>query len=271
MAILVGADPEVFVRDKKGRFRSAHGLVPGTKANPFEVNDGAIQVDGMALEFNIKPAATREEFIHNIGSVLGQLAEAVPKYELVIQPTATFHGNHMKAQPKEALELGCEPDFNAYTEQENRRPNGNVNFRTGAGHVHVGFCEGADIKDPDHLQRCITLVKHLDAFLGVPSLLWDADQKRRRLYGAAGAFRPKSYGVEYRTLSNSWLKDPDLVGYVFDQVIKCVDFLKNGERIADTTARTAVNTGYIGYGRNKRDTFQRVFPMVDAPPEVLLV
>jgi hypothetical protein len=231
MTVLVGADPEVFVRDKQGRFRSAHGLIPGTKKEPYKVKDGAVQVDGLALEFNIDPASTREQFVHNIGSVMGQLAAMVPDYELVIQPSVRFNGNHLRAQPEEALELGCEPDYDAYKEKENPRPNNKTTLRTGAGHVHIGFTEGADPQDPEHIQRCITLVKHLDAFLGLPSLSWDNDTLRRTLYGKAGAFRPKEYGVEYRTLSNAWLRDPRLVGYVFDQVQACVEWLKAGNRL----------------------------------------
>jgi hypothetical protein len=233
MTVLVGADPEVFVRDKFGRFRSAHGLIPGTKKDPYAVQDGAVQVDGMALEFNITPAKTRDEFIHHIGSVMGQLAAMVPDYTLVVEPTAKFHGNHMRTLPEEALELGCEPDFNAYTGGENPRPDNRTTMRTAAGHVHIGITEGADVKSEEHMNRCITLIKYLDVFLGLPSLLWDNDNKRRSMYGKAGAFRPKPYGAEYRTLSNRWLSNPELVGFVFDQVQACVDFLKSGERLDD--------------------------------------
>ena len=53
--ITVGADPELFV--KKGRsFQSAYGMIPGTKQKPKKVIKGAVQVDGMALEFNIDRA-----------------------------------------------------------------------------------------------------------------------------------------------------------------------------------------------------------------------
>jgi hypothetical protein len=231
MTVLVGADPEVFVRNQKGQFRSAHGLIPGTKREPYPVADGAVQVDGMALEFNINPADTREKFISNIGSVLGQMAAMVPDYQITIQPTARFHWAHMKKQPKEALELGCEPDYDAYREAQNPRPDGAKTMRTAAGHVHIGFIDGADVKSEEHMQRCYLLAKTCDLFLGIPSLLWDSDNKRRQMYGNAGAFRPKPYGMEYRTLSNAWLKDERLVGFIFDATQRAVDFLKAGNRI----------------------------------------
>jgi hypothetical protein len=200
------------------------------------------------LEYNINPASTAEEFLAFNRSVLSQLQDMVPGYELAVVPTAEFDKEHMAAQPPKALELGCEPDYNAYTGDQNPRPNGNVDFRTAAGHVHIGFCEGADVRSPEHMQRCITLVTHLDAFLGLPSLCWDKDVKRRQLYGKAGAFRPKSYGVEYRTLSNAWLLDDKLIKYVFNQVQACVDYLKSGKRLKADVAQEYINEEY-GYGR----------------------
>ena len=49
MQILLGTDPEVFMK-QHGKFISAHGMVEGDKENPYLVKDGAVQVDGMALE-----------------------------------------------------------------------------------------------------------------------------------------------------------------------------------------------------------------------------
>lgn len=216
--VLVGADPEVFVKDGTG-FISAHGMIKGDKKNPYPVNNGAVQVDGMALEFNINPADNPEEFLNNINSVMGQLQAMVPEHELQAIPTATFSDEVMKAAPKEALELGCEPDMNAWTGKENPTPDGGVNFRTGAGHVHVGWCEGMDVNDPDHITACAMLAKQLDAYLGIPSLLFDKDDKRRQLYGKAGSHRVKPYGMEYRVLSNAWLKDDRLKKWVYDNTI----------------------------------------------------
>ena len=38
------------------------------------------------------------------------------------------------------------------------------------------------------------MVKLLDIFLGIPSVIIDPDKKRRKLYGKAGAFRLTKYG-----------------------------------------------------------------------------
>ena len=70
--ILIGCDPEVFVK-KDGLFKSAHGLIKGDKKNPFKIRSGAVQVDGMALEFNIDPAHNEDEFVFLVNDVFDQM------------------------------------------------------------------------------------------------------------------------------------------------------------------------------------------------------
>jgi len=229
--VLLGADPELFV-SKGGEFVSAHGMVEGTKKKPFPVKNGAVQVDGMALEFNIDPAENSLEFANNLDSVMLQLGAMVPEYNLEAVPVAHFSKEVMEAAPREALELGCEPDFNAWEGgRANPTPNGDVDFRTAAGHIHIGWTEGIDINDVGHVEACILLAKQLDFYLGLPSILLDPDNKRRELYGKAGAFRVKTYGMEYRVLSNFWLKDRSLMRWVHTNTMEAFsNLLNNGGR-----------------------------------------
>jgi hypothetical protein len=228
--LLIGCDPELFVVNKEGRPRSAHGLVPGTKETPFKVPKGAIQVDGMALEFNIDPAKNEEEFVENIQTVMRELRKRCPsEFKFHVKPSVRFHHAILKAAPDEAKELGCQPDLDAYTMKENPKPNANTTLRTASGHIHIGLEEGADITDEGHFIKYATLVKHLDLFLGIRSLEWDKDRTRRKLYGNPGAMRLKPYGVEYRVLSNQWLEKEELVRFVYRQVVNCInDLKKNG-------------------------------------------
>lgn len=226
--ILIGADPEKFVSNGV-EFISAHGLIEGTKKEPFIVENGAVQVDGMALEFNIDPADNEEEFVNNLQSVMSQLDAMVPNYMTHSTPVAEFSGEVIKGSPKEALELGCEPDFNAWEGgAANPTPDGDTNFRTGAGHIHIGWTNGAKSNDPAHVAACINIAKQLDLYLGVPSVLYDGDARRRELYGKAGAFRVKPYGVEYRVLSNVWLRDESLMRWVYSNTVKALSTLMGG-------------------------------------------
>ena len=217
MEILVGCDPECFVK-QNGTFVSAYGLIPGDKKNPFPVAKGAVQVDGMALEFNILPAASADEFCINVEEVFAALKQMVPEYQVVATPVADFTKEHMAEQPAEALELGCDPDFNGWLMLPNDKPNGNRLFRTAAGHIHIGWTEGEDVTSSQHFARAAAVARQMDFYLGLPSLFWDEDVRRREMYGKAGCFRPKSYGMEYRTLSNAWLNSKKVMTLVYNNV-----------------------------------------------------
>jgi len=250
MQILLGADPEVFMK-KGADYISAHGMIPGDKANPFPVKDGAVQVDGMALEFNIDAASSEDTFVGNILSVMDQLKGMVPEYDVVADPVAHFGYDYIQSQPEEARDLGCDPDYNAYTQAVNEQPDVDLPFRTGAGHVHLGWTEGADTNCPEHLSSCVTIVKQLDFYLGLVSLTFDSDSERRAMYGAAGAFRAKSYGVEYRTLSNAWLASEELIAWVWKAATRAVANTLAGEDLEATYGdiQTIINTSDVASAR----------------------
>lgn len=233
MSFLIGTDPELFVHNGK-RFVSGFGMIEGTKEKPFKVEGGAVQVDGHALEFNIDPSENEEQFIQRIAGVRKQLQEMIGAgFQLNAAPVADFGLKYLMEQPEEANVLGCDPDFNAWMKGEaNPRPDGNVSFRTGGGHVHIGWTNGVDIADPDHQEACQMLVRELDWRLGIPSLFWDKEDGRRVMYGKAGAYRAKPYGVEYRSLSNKWLSSEELQRFVYANTLKAAEDLVEGRSMA---------------------------------------
>lgn len=235
MTLLIGADPELFLK-VAGNFFSGYGVIPGTKQQPHPVEFGAVQVDGMAVEFNISPADTQEKFVGNIQEVMKQLREMIPtKFDLAIEPVAEFTKETMDATPEEAKELGCDPDFSAYTAEVNPRPAQHPIMRTAAGHVHLGWTANINTnEDHDHFMACCALTKQLDFFLGLPSVLLDPDTKRKQMYGKAGAFRPKPYGLEYRVLSNFWLTDKKLMELVYNNTQQAYDLLAKQGRFLPT-------------------------------------
>ena len=94
MTLRIGSDPEFFLKTGE-EFISAHAMVPGNKVNPFPVPNGAVQVDGMALEFNIDPAVSSGEFVHNINTVLESLRGMVPlDFEFAYESVAHFKADH---------------------------------------------------------------------------------------------------------------------------------------------------------------------------------
>lgn len=229
MKVLIGCDPELFLRDPQtGAFISGHNVLPGTKEEPFRVNCGAVQIDGTALEFNTDPAASCDEFVNNIDVVMGEMRRlAGADRNIVAVPVAEYDPEYFRTIPPEALELGCTPDWNAWTYDINPPPEGDRPFRTGSGHVHVGW--GAfDVFSEEHFLECTKLVRQLDYYLGLPSMIWDRDNRRRELYGKAGAMRVKPYGVEYRVLSNAWLNSEVTKRFVYNATVKAFDDLAAG-------------------------------------------
>ncbi len=161
-----------------------------------------------------------DEFVNNINQVRATLASYVPGYNIVAEPVATYDEEYFRWDvPNTAKELGCDPDFDGWTFNANPRPDpGNNPIRTGAGHVHIGWTDGADVVDKDHFVQCARVARQMDYYLGIHSLIWDKDDTRRSLYGKAGAFRPKPYGMEYRVLSNRWLESEALTRWVYNTI-----------------------------------------------------
>lgn len=240
MEILIGSDPEFFIKDNStGKLISADGLFPGTKEEPFKVMHGAVQVDGMAAEFNILPAKSANEFILNHLSVLRSLRDIIKEnnpsldFSFVFDPVAEFGAEYIASQPEHARRLGCTPDYNAWENgAENPTPDADMPFRTASGHIHIGWGEDYDITDPEHIEACCMMAKQMDYRVGGMLLREEgkAGKKRRELYGKAGAFRPKSYGVEYRTSSNVWLRDTYYMEQVFTNTKRAFKELMGGTR-----------------------------------------
>lgn len=235
MNIKIGCDPEMFLVDGDGKYVSAHGLVPGTKTDPYFVDCGACQLDGVAAEYNTFPAEDADTFVMFNRVVQQQMGEIIrakrSDVTLVSTPTATFDQAYFDALPEEVKLLGCQPDYNAWTGGQNEPPSTSEPFRTGGGHIHIGWGSYLDPDDPDHFEMCCKIVKQLDVTLYPLSMEWDSDTKRRELYGKMGAFRPKTYGVEYRPLSNAWLKTDELIELVFNTTVDSVSRLFAGEEL----------------------------------------
>lgn len=232
--VTIGADPELFLFNRRTKsYVSAHDLFPGTKYDPYVTAKGAIQVDGVSAEFNINPAAEVEEFINNISHTTSLMRRMIsdPELSLVAEPVAYFDREYFDSLPDEAKALGCSPDYNAWTGKVNPSPKTDEPFRTGSGHIHIGFTEDVDPYNPSHFHDCCEIVKQLDAILYIPSHIWDMDAKRRSLYGQRGAFRPKTYGCEYRVLSNKWVADPDIAEWIFNATTEAHTLLSLGQKV----------------------------------------
>lgn len=265
-----GCDPELFVFNSEGVAVTAEGLLPGTKDVPFPVKYGAVQVDGMAAEFNIDPVDNFKDWNRNISAVLGQLQKMLPAgHTLQAIPAVVFSEEEWAKAPEHAKEMGCSPDFNAWTGGVNSPPRceEQPTLRTASGHLHIGWTESAELDDIQHITNCRDLVKQLDWHLGGWSLRLDPDPVRRVLYGNAGACRYKHYGVEYRVLSNFWVLQPDRRLAVWNRMQNAINdmrtrFIPDKSQSHDFRLINAINTSTRdpSLERNFRYPLQQAVP-----------
>jgi hypothetical protein len=216
----IGTDPEFFLKKGDEYVSSQSAKIQGTKHEPVALkNGGTIQRDNVAVEFATVPATDGKDFVAKVESCLVDTCNLLPAgHDLIVEPSATFDKVHLT--DPEAQEFGCDPDFNAYTVSMNEKPwCGDSGFRSCGAHIHIG-CLNSDGKAIKGLEFLLTFdgkilaIKSMDLFHGTISTVLDnsnAAVKRRELYGKAGAHRPTDYGVEYRVLSNYWMKSPELV------------------------------------------------------------
>lgn len=226
--LAIGSDPEGFLYDRENKPVSSVGLIGGSKWEPryFEEEGFAVQEDNVSVEFNIPPCSTREELILVMRKAKELVNTVLPKgLELRFIASELFTDKQLDNE--QAQLFGCEPDYCCWTAEVNPKPNNKTNLRSCGGHLHVSYEE-------ENMDTSLGLVKFMDLYLGVPSIVLDPDTRRKTLYGKAGAFRFKVYGIEYRSLSNFWVANDELIGWVFDQTQKAIDaFNKYGVRFLE--------------------------------------
>lgn len=218
----LGADPEFFVFNTgENRIISSDGIIPGEKGMPYTkgLAEGfGIEVDNILGEYNIPPCNNKDEWVNNHTFMLSWIRDFLAKINpcLSIKHASSAHIDEDQLQSDVAREFGCSADYNVYTEDINPKPNGaNTNLRSTGCHIHLGY-------ENCNIATSFKLIKYLDMYLGIPSILYDQDTERRTLYGKAGCFRLTSYGLEYRTLSGIWISSTEKIAWMYDQVEKAV-------------------------------------------------
>ena len=220
----IGSDPELFLIDKTtGKVVSSIGIIPGEKDNAFREKSWAkgfgLEIDNILAEFNIPAVKTKQAWIENMNFMKSYIRNFVQKINpnLDILCTASMTVDEDQLQSDEAKLFGCDPDYNAYTEKANPKPKGDAsNLRSAGCHIHIGYPKC-------NPETSVLLVKYLDAFLGLHSVLLDIDKTRRSLYGKAGSFRLQPWGVEYRVLSSYFISNDELLSWVWDRVMIAVN------------------------------------------------
>ena len=215
--ITIGSDPELFIiNEKTNNVVSSIGLIPGVKGTPYrdrsKMSKGyGLETDNILAEFNIPPCKTMEQWVNAMNFMKSYIKDFVKSKnpDLGIKCSASEYVPWDQLDSDEAKLFGCAEDYNVYTEGVNPKPQGEkTNLRSAGVHIHIGY------KNPN-IPQSLALVKYMDAFLGVPSIILDNDSRRRTLYGKAGCFRLCPYGLEYRVLSGKFIDTDRLMEFMW--------------------------------------------------------
>jgi len=246
--IQIGSDPEM-VLTKNNVPVSAIPVILRDKDNRIDLGDNTNYFyDNVLLEGNVKPAFSAEELKINISYLYKHIYQALAEgYDIKTQASATY-AEHECLHP-DAVQAGCSEEYCAHEVDLCVPPDFVGGFRSAGGHVHLGRSDFENPSDDfliDDFSK-MDVIKAMDVFVGLPSVLMDSSQPskdRKKLYGQAGRHRPTEYGVEYRTLSNFWLSSPELVNLVYVLSMHAVDFVReNGVPEVDfDKIREAINT-----------------------------
>ena len=90
------------------------------------------------------------------------------------------------------------------------------------GHISIGW-------DDFTQDQQLDIIKAMDATLGLESVLLDDDTERKKLYGKAGCFRFREYGIEYRSLSNFWIKNDESLNWAWNTTMKAIELVNSGK------------------------------------------
>lgn len=216
--VTIGHDAEGFLR-QGNEWLPSIGLIGGTKDSPLAVEGSKtglkVQEDNVTVEINNSPIIVTKTFVNDwytmVETSKAELEAYVQKRinkgtSVRWRADAEFTAAQLSS-PK-AREFGCDPDFFAHrygSPREAINPEVLQGYRFAGGHVHIGYDKLATgIND-------FAMVQLVEAYCYFPYCNADTQGVRHQYYGLAGLYRPKEYGVEYRTPSNFWMRDPDFV------------------------------------------------------------
>lgn len=222
--ITLGTDPEMFL-NKDGKTISAIGKIGGSKSDPLPISDKGhfIQEDNVAIEYNIPPCKNIDDWVFHNNFVKDYLEVLVSGLgcTLAINASATLSDEELNNDI--ARLAGCSPDFDVWNECVNDPADlSATNSRSCGGHISIGW-------DNFTQEQQLDMIKAMDATVGLESVLLDDDTERKKLYGKAGCFRFTSFGIEYRSLSNFWIKTDESLQWAWNTTMKAIDLVNSGK------------------------------------------
>jgi hypothetical protein len=254
--LLFGSDPEYFITETiEGKeyavpvpFFIENGLAnevgyDETRKHPvlFKENGYNIIMDGVAAEFNVKPAHTPKELFNTIQSGLQRLGDFASQfgYNVSVKPTVFYDFAKWYKEGNKALEwcgmFGCDPDRDAIVETYDSPTIDVVKhiYRYGGGHLHMSDDNFVLDKLPLPTIRILAIM--VGNYCIANSPYPELESLRAFRYGQPGKFRIQNYpngvsGIEYRSPSNVWTANLDMMEGVFYWANRAYELVQNRDK-----------------------------------------
>lgn len=282
-SLMLGCDPEFFF-EKNNKIIGSEKVIDISNGLKRDNLTGASKfiVDGVQAELNPRPNTCREQLANEIGACFYMLLKHIEKdkdLKVNFKQTVKITKKELNSLAESSRRFGCSPSKNPDPKSRNivstRNP-ATYMYRSAGGHIHLGTTSNYPT-DPINclMHEPERLVNMLDVIVGNTCVLIDRDPgniERRKVYGRAGEYRTPSYGLEYRTLSNFWLRSYALMSFVFSlcryttSLMACSTPGRDFE--AEIMSRVDMKDIRRAINRNDaklaRENFEKVRPIIEA-------
>jgi hypothetical protein len=203
-----GADPEAFLR-KDGKIVASHELLE--KPN-LKWESNSLARDGVQVELQPWCSTCRQTTATHIRDLMLYLQTLATAKKMTVSPDIVVELTQEEYDnlPEEARILGCQPSSNIYGVKPIEVEK-DWKIRSAGGHLHFGIVSQEHATSVNKIWWDAGVERQVaiwDMLLGTMSVMLDrSDQSlRRQAYGRAGEYRRQPHGLEYRVLSNFWLR-----------------------------------------------------------------
>jgi len=222
-----GGDCEWFVQDTTtGKILTAENLVKGTKKDPYHFDPEnkyhATSLDCVLAEVNTNVVQSPLEMFLSLEKLRNYINSTLPSGLTTLAiPAARLEEDQLQSETAQIF--GCEPSLCCYHDEEViPHPTGD-NLRSAGMHWHYGYNSPTPETNRD-------LIRALDLFLGVPSILIEPTNERKKVgYGCAGNYRNTKPGVEYRSLSSHFSSGKNLIEWCFRGSERAIAYVNSRE------------------------------------------
>ena len=289
---ILGTDPEAFV-SRNGKIIGSEKIMPEggviyrhgiTVLNANESGENKVIMDGVQVELNPMPSYCREVLSANIQTCMLNLASRLKEKKYIdVKPDFSVlievDKDEFDSLSGECKRFGCMPSYNAYGEPKvaNNVDPMEYRLRCAGGHIHLGVWNN-DNGHPTKVSLKDVLTKNqdeliqlMDVIVGNTCVLLDRDPgniERRKIYGRAGEYRKPKHGIEYRTLSNFWLRSYPLMSFATGMARFAVNIMANGDKHYKAIM-SKVNTDDIRKAINEND-FELAYKNFSKIEDILL-